>query len=142
MIGFLKKALLASTVAATLISSSPFNVKADDVSGAINGFVFGASLGRHWEKIPLKNVTVFAYEEGNSIPVGRRTTDRNGFYAFLGLLPGRYTIAARGTGFYGDCYPRAVVVPGSLSRINVVSENPRAIDHCRYAAWPDEGVYF
>jgi hypothetical protein len=119
----------------------------DDISGAINGHVYGADPDEGDVK-PLKAAYVYVYLpdniEGRFVfpPIASRLTNQNGFYSFLGLLPGRYVIVARAKGWYGACWPHTSLVTGEQRRIDVYLWDRRVLARCGSRAWGDEGVSF
>jgi Carboxypeptidase regulatory-like domain len=116
-------------------------VLADDVSGSINGFVYSGGI-RGPYVTPIKHATVFVYSWDNSAPVAGRVTDGTGFFSFLGLLPGRYYILARATGYHFYCPRKLVIIPGGLSRVNLSLDEKALLVRCSRQAWGDEGIYF
>jgi hypothetical protein len=121
-------------------------VRADDVSGSVNGFVYGGDiLGDH--SFPIRHATVSVYSWDHSAPVARRFTDDNGFFTFLGLPPGRYYMSAGANGYSFYCPRRVVAIPGGFYRTNLgiiaVEKDVRILDVlCARQEWADEGVYF
>lgn len=94
--------------------------RTDDVSGAINGFIVGDN------GFPMEHVTIAAYTTQmlrgplhHPVPVARMNTGRSGFFAFLGLLPGRYVLIASKEGYETVCSLPTTVIPNSLGRINL-----------------------
>lgn len=128
-----------------IVVSTP--LLADDSTGAISGFLYGAGVqGNH--RTRLAHATVFLFSWDHSAAESRRITDNSGFFAFLGVLPGRYWLGADAKAYRLWCPPRVVVIPGKLSRVNIettlVTENGlKVLDVlCYYKPWADQSMVF
>jgi Carboxypeptidase regulatory-like domain len=139
MAAFHRITLSASVLCCLLAMAVP--IRADDVSGAINGFVYGGNMQGH-HGVPVGNATVTVTSADGSATVSRHVTDGNGFFTFLGLLPGRYYISAAGLHYRTHCYTKAVVVPGSLVHVMLQVDSARVLVRCAHQDWGDEGIIF
>jgi hypothetical protein len=122
--------------------------RTDDVSGAINGYIFDDS--GH----PIEQVTISAYTTEmlrgplrNPVPLARMNTGRSGFFTFLGLVSGRYVLIASKDGYETVCSRPTTVVPNSLERINLrlwTYVTMLRQDNCYPALWVDRdlGIIF
>ena len=119
---------------------------ASDVSGDINGYVY--SQNASGQQLPIRNASVYVvlaetYNHQNAPPpVARRVTGQNGFYTFLGILPGRYYVVVQAKGYHGTCWPRVVVIPNTFQRINLKLTTHRQLARCQYPGWPDDAIIF
>ena len=109
--------------------------RADDVSGGVSGYVIDD------RGIPIKNVTVIADTAGELTV--RRVTDRNGFFSFLPLLPGRWFVTAEPSPRYQLCYTIVSVIPGIVTRLDfrLPAFRPDFLDHCHHIT-PNEALIF
>jgi hypothetical protein len=127
-----------------LIVSLSIPVRADDVSGTINGFVHG------YGGAPEQNAVVEAYldvgvkDRFRFAPVARRVTNRFGFFTFLGLVTGRYVIVAQKEGYGPECALGVVVLPNGLGRVNLYMSTRGGMirDTCMRLGPPEEMIYF
>jgi hypothetical protein len=139
----LSNAFKKITVCAILCCLSVAPLRADDVSGVVNGFVYGSSGGA------ARNATVLAYADRgvkdrfHFPPVARRITSSEGFFTFLGLLPGRYVIEARKDGYRPECVPGVVVRPNGFVRLSLVLQRRASTrSSCSQAGPPEPPIAF
>ncbi len=109
-----------------LIAAAP--LRADDVGGNINGFVYAFRGGAQRSALVRVFVDRGVTQRFRFPPVARRTTNGGGFFTFLGLLPGRYVVVASKNGFGAECVPGIVVRPGSMIRISLVMRSRRSFN--------------
>ena len=65
--------------------------KSDDVSGVVTGYVYDQYSQ------PLDRAQVLL--QSNESPIAVRAVNRNGFFAFLAVLPGKYVVVSRLNGY-------------------------------------------
>lgn len=128
------KTLVAVVALVLFVVTAP--TKADDINGIIAGYVFDPD-GR-----AVPNATVFAYPSPpggylaldlngqatgiyneHAIPLAPsaiRTTNKNGYFVFLGLLPDRYVLVATVKGLHDrGCRSSTQVHPNQISFVNL-----------------------
>jgi Carboxypeptidase regulatory-like domain len=117
--------------------------QADDVSGVINGFIVDD------RGFGVDQVTVLAYTTEtlrgslyHGFPVANRSTNKHGFFSFLGLLPAHYVLFASKEGYGSDCSLPITVIPNSLTRVTVHIWTHMTMLHtnCRPQLWADHGA--
>lgn len=98
----------------------PFTLKAQQTTGTLRGFVTDSGGG------PLPGVTIEI--ESTALMTPRATvTDERGFYRFLYLPPGRYTICAKLEGFE-TCWLRGVPVQVQQTSSADIELNPGQLE--------------
>jgi hypothetical protein len=147
----------ALIVSATAVSPC----KADDVSAVITGYVYSQ------DGDPVENATVFAYlqtsdsaieytQSGQALeysfglgrvfqlqPAAMRSSNRDGFFVFLGMLPGHYTLIARAQGWQqGGCWPSTSIHPNQTWHVTVWMIPPSTHSDCFSTPSPEFGISF
>ena len=83
--------ILAAILFVALLIGNASQSKSDDVSGVVTGYVYD-QYNR-----PLDRAQVLLQSENS--PVSIRAVNRNGFFAFLSVLPGKYVVDSRLNGY-------------------------------------------
>lgn len=83
--------ILAVFLFIVLLIGTPAQSKSDDVSGVVTGYVYD-QYNR-----PLDRAQVLLQSENS--PVSIRAANRNGFFLFLAVLPGKYFVDSRLDGY-------------------------------------------
>ncbi len=134
--------------------------RADDVSAVISGYVHDDN------GVPTTNAKVFLYSPSSAsffvtqeglafqynynaegfvllVPAAVRSTNHNGFFVFLGTLPGDYYVIAQMKGYHqGGCWPHATVYPNQTWRVKVTMIPPSAVEDCFFPQYQDFGISF
>jgi hypothetical protein len=82
---------------------------------------------------PLVSARIYAYLEGESIPIGYARTDENGAYSIVtGLVPGSYTVTCNLFGYENQIYPDPIeldlMTNPEVSNINFSLFGATAVD--------------
>jgi hypothetical protein len=77
---------------------SPLDWQMSQENAAIRGVVVDETTGRG-----IQGATVYAISDAD---VREATSDSNGHFIFLTLLPGSYRLCASKYAYVNDCYPR------------------------------------
>jgi Carboxypeptidase regulatory-like domain len=99
----------------------------NDVSGVISGYVYSAY--NH----PLEGARVTL--RSDNTPVLVETVNNNGFFVFLGVLPGQYVVEAQDNG-YEQCATTFSIYPneGSSVRFRLPNNGPVCVATVRFEA--------
>ncbi|MBV8671072.1 MAG: carboxypeptidase regulatory-like domain-containing protein [Candidatus Eremiobacteraeota bacterium] len=98
-------------------------VSADDVSGVISGFI----VDERSAPVSHATVSISAADAAHGV----RVTDDKGFFAFLGVLPGRYYVVANKNG-RGACSGSVSVLAGITTSVKVTLRPPRRSGGCHF----------
>jgi hypothetical protein len=107
---------------------------ANDFSAVITGYVYDQ------DGVPLRNATVYAYSR--SSPPAVRSTNGDGFFVFLGMLPDRYAVTATAPGHRPGCRSAAVIYPNQTWRVSLFVFPTSAHVDCWFGEVQDFGISF
>jgi hypothetical protein len=112
---------LATLVSLGLLISTPLQSSGNDSTAVITGFVYD-QYNR-----PLDGARVSLQSDDS--PVSIRAVNRNGFFAFLAVLPGEYAVVSEQNG-YEACVSRLTIYPNQTKSVHfLLAPALRTISH-------------
>ena len=85
------RVVILAAILFVLLIGIPVQSKSDDVSGVVTGYVYDQY------RQPLDHAQVLL--QSDNTPISIRDVNRNGFFAFLAVLPGKYVVVSRLNGY-------------------------------------------
>jgi hypothetical protein len=118
---------LAVMLCCGLLLSNPVQSSGNDSTAVITGFVYDQN------DRPLEGARVSLRSDDN--PVSIRAVNRNGFFAFLAVLPGEYVVVTQLDG-YNTCSAGFTIYPNQTKSVRFrLPPTLRTISHITTGPW-------